>query len=50
MYEQFYYSEMTTDELQRVVDNPNDYLEGYVKRCSQELDRRTEEEIEFIML
>lgn len=50
MYEQYYYSEMTTDELLRVVNNPNDFLDGYVKRCSQELDRRKEEEIDFITL
>lgn len=50
MYEQYYYTMMTTAELENVVNNPHQYLEGYVKRCSQELDRRVEEEIDFLRL
>jgi hypothetical protein len=41
MNDNWYYSQMTTEELTKVVDD-NSYLEGYRNRCKQELTKRIE--------
>lgn len=43
MNDSWYYSQMTTEELTKVVDD-NSQLEGYRKRCRQELDNRKEKQ------
>ena len=37
----WYYSQMTNEELAKVVDD-NSHLEGYRKRCKEELIKRKE--------
>ena len=41
MNDNWYYSQMTNEELTKVVDD-NSHLEGYRKRCKQELTKRKE--------
>lgn len=48
-YEELYYRSMTDHELQRVI-NTHQFLDGYVDRCQQELNRRKEEQNEITSL
>jgi len=48
-YEELYYRSMTDQELQRVI-NTHEFLDGYVDRCQQELDRRQQEQNEITRL
>ncbi len=49
MYENYYYQMMTTQELEMVVYDTSQ-LDGYRKRCEQELIKRYQEEQEFTQL
>ena len=48
-YEELYYRSMTDQELQRVI-NTHQFLDGYVDRCQQELNRRKEQQTEITRL
>ena len=48
-YEELYYRLMTDYELQRVI-NTHQFLDGYIYRCKQELNRRKEEQNEITRL
>ena len=41
MNDNWYYSQMTNEELAKVVDD-NSHLKGYRKRCKEELTKRKE--------
>jgi hypothetical protein len=49
MYEQLFYQSYTIMELERIVNDPTQ-LDGYRKRCEQELSRRNEEPQEITIL
>ncbi len=47
-YEELYYRSMKDHELQKAIETS--YLDGYIKRCQQELDRRQQEQNEITRL
>lgn len=49
MNDSWYYSQMTTEELTKVVDD-NSHLDAYRKRCEQELNNRNEQQQEITRL
>jgi len=49
MYENYFYQMMTTQELEMVVYDDT-HLDGYRKRCEQELIKRYQEEQEYTEL
>ena len=49
MYEELFYQSYTIQELERVVNDPTQ-LNGYRKRCEQELNKRNEQQQEITKL
>ena len=49
MYEQLFYQSYTIQELEGVVNDPTQ-LNGYRRRCEQELNNRNEQEQEITEL
>ena len=49
MYEELFYQSYTIQELERVV-NDSTQLDGYRKRCAQELNKRNEQQEEITRL
>lgn len=49
MYEQLFYQSYTIQELERVVNDPTQ-LDGYRRRCEQELNNRKEQQQEITRL
>lgn len=49
MYEELFYQSYTIQELERVVNDPTQ-LNGYCRRCEQELNKRNEQQQEITRL
>jgi hypothetical protein len=49
MYEELFYQSYTIQELERIVNDPAQ-LDGYRKRCKQELNKRNEQQQEITRL
>lgn len=49
MYEELFYQSYTIQELERVVNDPRQ-LNGYRRRCEQELNKRNEQQQEITRL
>ncbi len=49
MYEELFYQSYTIQELERVVNDPTQ-LNGYRRRCEQELNKRNEQQQEITKL
>jgi len=49
MYEQLFYQSYTITELERIVNDPTQ-LDGYRRRCEQELNNRKEQQQEITRL
>ncbi len=47
-YEDFYYSQLTIKELKQYIKSNG--LDGYGKRCQQEIDKRLQEQNETLKL